>query len=456
MYIFNTFFVKIFFMEIKLYNTLSRKVEVFKPIKENEVSLYVCGPTVYNDPHIGNMRPVVFFDTMRKFFEAIGYKVNYVSNYTDVDDKIINKALSEGVNEKVISERYIAAYEKCLNDLHVKKATLNPKVTEYIPQIISYIDNLVINNKAYISDGEVFFDVNKVSDYGCLSNIDMENLKTNARIGLNEKKHNQFDFVLWKKTTDGIKWESPFETGRPGWHTECCVMIDSIFNGMIDIHGGGSDLKFPHHENEIAQTMATHNNHLAKYWIHTAMMNISGEKMSKSLGNVILTKDAIAQYGANVIRLLLLNSHYRNIINFTEEVVKDTTSIINKLENCYKQLNLKIQKNNGVLEGYSSKINAFFEYLADDFNIPNCVTYMLDIVKEANVLLRKKDTTIEEIQDIYYCLNQMLYILGIQFEVKILSSEDKELFKKYDEAKLNKDFATSDLIREELIKRNLF
>lgn len=456
MYIFNTFFVKIFFMEIKLYNTLSRKVEVFKPIKENEVSLYVCGPTVYNDPHIGNMRPVVFFDTMRKFFEAIGYKVNYVSNYTDVDDKIINKALSEGVNEKVISERYIAAYEKCLNDLHVKKATLNPKVTEYIPQIISYIDNLVINNKAYISDGEVFFDVNKVSDYGCLSNIDMENLKTNARIGLNEKKHNQFDFVLWKKTTDGIKWESPFETGRPGWHTECCVMIDSIFNGMIDIHGGGSDLKFPHHENEIAQTMATHNNHLAKYWIHTAMMNISGEKMSKSLGNVILTKDAIAQYGANVIRLLLLNSHYRNIINFTEEVVKDTTSIINKLENCYKQLNLKIQKNNGVLEGYSSKINDFFEYLADDFNIPNCVTYMLDIVKEANVLLRKKDTTIEEIQDIYYCLNQMLYILGIQFEVKILSSEDKELFKKYDEAKSNKDFATSDLIREELIKRNLF
>ena len=217
-------------MEIKLYNTLTRKVEVFTPVKENEVSMYVCGPTVYNDPHIGNMRPVVFFDTLRKFFETIGYKVTYVSNYTDVDDKSINKAIEEGVKEEVISERYIKAFEKCIFNLHVERPTFTPRVTKYIPEIIAYIDNLVKNGSAYVADGEVFFDVGKVSDYGCLSNIDLDNLKNNARIEENDKKHNQYDFVLWKNTTQGIKWESPFLPGRPGWHTECCVMIDSIFH----------------------------------------------------------------------------------------------------------------------------------------------------------------------------------------------------------------------------------
>lgn len=443
-------------MEIKLYNTLTRKVEVFQPLKEKEISMYVCGPTVYNDPHIGNMRPVVFFDCVRRFFETIGYKVTYVSNYTDVDDKIIKKAIEEGVNEKTISERYIKAYEKCLSDLNVLKASINPKVTDYMPQIITYISKLVDKGNAYITDGEVFFDVGKIEDYGCLSNIDLDQLKNNARIGENDKKHNQYDFLLWKKTNEGIKWESPFLEGRPGWHTECCVMIDSIFNGMIDIHGGGSDLKFPHHENEIAQTMAMHNHHLAKYWIHTAMMNISGEKMSKSLGNVILTKDALEKYTPNVVRLLLINAQYRNIINFTDEVISDTQTIVKKIENCYKQLNLKIQLNNGVLEGFSSKSEKFLEYFADDFNIPNCITYTLDLVKEGNVLLRKKETTLQELEDIYYALSTCIYILGLNFNLKLLSKEDIDLYNKYNEAKANKDFELSDKLRSELIERNIF
>ena len=443
-------------MEIKLYNTLTRKVEVFTPVKENEVSMYVCGPTVYNDPHIGNMRPVVFFDTLRKFFETIGYKVTYVSNYTDVDDKIINKAIEEGVKEEVISERYIKAFEKCIFNLHVERPTFTPRVTKYIPEIIAYIDNLVKNGSAYVADGEVFFDVGKVSGYGCLSNIDLDNLKNNARIEENDKKHNQYDFVLWKNTTQGIKWESPFLPGRPGWHTECCVMIDSIFHGMIDIHGGGSDLKFPHHENEIAQTMATHRHHLAKYWIHTAMMNIRNEKMSKSLGNVILAKDAIEQYSANVIRLLLLNTHYRNIINFTDEVVNDTKSIISKIGNCYKQLNLKIQLNNGVLQGFSSKTTTFLEYFADDFNIPNCVTYTLDLIKEANLVLRNKNSTLEEVEDLYYALTTIIYILGLDFSLKVLTEDDIKVYQEYNEAKQNKNFELSDKLRNILIERKIF
>ena len=443
-------------MKIRFYNSLTRKLDDFVPRKEGEVSIYVCGPTVYNDPHIGNMRPAVFFDTVRKFFEAVGYKVSFVSNFTDVDDKIINKALSENVSEKVISERYIEAYYKCLDDLHIKRATVNPRVTEYMPQIIDYIDNLVKNDKSYVVDGEVFFDVTKVADYGCLSNISTENLRQNARIDANDKKHNQYDFLLWKKTEAGIKWQSPFCEGRPGWHTECCVMIDSIFKDIIDIHGGGSDLKFPHHENEIAQSMSTHNHHLANYWVHTAMMNISGEKMSKSLGNVILAKDAIREYGANVTRMLLLNAQYRSIVNLTDTVINDTKTIITKIENCYRQLNTKIQLNSWDLQGFSTKTDAFLNILADDFNIPNAVTYVLDLVKEGNNLLRSKESTKEQILDLYHGLDYCLKILGIEFNCKIFNDEDKELFNAYNEAKANKNFEESDRIRKILIEKGIF
>ena len=442
-------------MDIRFYNSLSGKIEEFKPIKEKEVSIYVCGPTVYNDPHIGNMRPVVFFDTFRKFLEEVGYSVKYVSNYTDVDDKIIKKAIEEKKTEKEITTFYIAEYEKCLEDLNVAKAYENPKVTDYMNSIISYINGLVEKGAAYVNDGEVFFNVAQDEKYGELSKINIEDLISGARIEQNSKKQNPLDFLLWKNTDEGIKWESPWCLGRPGWHTECCVMIDTIFKGMIDIHGGGIDLKFPHHENEIAQAEAMHHNHIANYWLHTAMMDIKGQKMSKSLGNVILAKDAIKEYGADTIRLLLLNCDYRSVLNFSDDTVKDASSIVTKLTSVYKQLNLLLNVNGIDLNGNSAKIKPFLENLANDINIPNGVTNLLDLIKEANVELRKKDKDLNILKEDFYAITKISYILGLHFTPSKLSDEDLSIYKAYLIAKENKDFAKSDELRKVLIEKNI-
>ena len=442
-------------MDIRFYNSLSGKIEEFKPIKEKEVSIYVCGPTVYNDPHIGNMRPVVFFDTFRKFLEEVGYSVKYVSNYTDVDDKIIKKAIEEKKTEKEITTFYIAEYEKCLEDLNVAKAYENPKVTDYMNSIISYINGLVEKGAAYINEGEVFFNVAQDEKYGELSKINIEDLISGARIEQNSKKQNPLDFLLWKNTDEGIKWESPWCLGRPGWHTECCVMIDTIFKGMIDIHGGGIDLKFPHHENEIAQAEAMHHNHIANYWLHTAMMDIKGQKMSKSLGNVILAKDAIKEYGADTIRLLLLNCDYRSVLNFSDDTVKDASSIVTKLASVYKQLNLLLNVNGIDLNGNSAKVKPFLENLANDINIPNGVTNLLDLIKEANVELRKKDKDLNILKEDFYAITKISYILGLHFAPSKLSDEDLSIYKEYLLAKENKDFAKSDELRKTLIEKNI-
>ena len=442
-------------MDIRFYNSLSGKIEEFKPIKEKEVSIYVCGPTVYNDPHIGNMRPVVFFDTFRKFLEEVGYSVKYVSNYTDVDDKIIKKAIEEKKTEKEITTFYIAEYEKCLEDLNVAKAYENPKVTDYMNSIISYINGLVEKGAAYVNDGEVFFNVAQDEKYGELSKINIEDLISGARIEQNSKKQNPLDFLLWKNTDGGIKWESPWCLGRPGWHTECCVMIDTIFKGMIDIHGGGIDLKFPHHENEIAQAEAMHHNHIANYWLHTAMMDIKGQKMSKSLGNVILAKDAIKEYGADTIRLLLLNCDYRSVLNFSDDTVKDASSIVTKLTSVYKQLNLLLNVNDIDLNGNSAKVKPFLENLANDINIPNGVTNLLDLIKEANVELRKKDKDLNILKEDFYAITKISYILGLHFTPSKLSDEDLSIYKAYLLAKENKDFAKSDELRKVLIEKNI-
>ena len=442
-------------MDIRFYNSLSGKIEEFKPIKEKEVSIYVCGPTVYNDPHIGNMRPVVFFDTFRKFLEEVGYSVKYVSNYTDVDDKIIKKAIEEKKTEKEITTFYIAEYEKCLEDLNVAKAYENPKVTDYMNSIISYINGLVEKGAAYVNDGEVFFNVAQDEKYGELSKINIEDLISGARIEQNSKKQNPLDFLLWKNTDEGIKWESPWCLGRPGWHTECCVMIDTIFKGMIDIHGGGIDLKFPHHENEIAQAEAMHHNHIANYWLHTAMMDIKGQKMSKSLGNVILAKDAIKEYGDDTIRLLLLNCDYRSVLNFSDDTVKDASSIVTKLASVYKQLNLLLNVNDIDLNGNSAKVKPFLENLANDINIPNGVTNLLDLIKEANVELRKKDKDLNVLKEDFYAITKISYILGLHFTPSKLSDDDLSIYKEYLLAKENKDFAKSDELRKVLIEKNI-
>ena len=280
-------------MEVKIYNSLTNKIEVFEPIHKNKVNMYVCGPTVYNYVHIGNMRPVVVFDTFRKFLTYIGYDVKYVSNYTDVDDKIIKRAQELNKPESEITEFYIKAFEDDLHNINALKPDVTPRVTEYMSQIIAFIDQLVKTDYAYDIDGDVYFRVEKIKDYGKLSNTKIEDLLVGARIDENSKKESPLDFTLWKKTNVGINWDSPWSKGRPGWHTECVVMINSIFpGGLIDIHGGGFDLKFPHHENEIAQSEAYNKCSLANYWMHNGFININNEKMSKSLGNVITAHDA--------------------------------------------------------------------------------------------------------------------------------------------------------------------
>ena len=439
-------------MDIKFYNTLTNKLELFKPIKDNEVSIYCCGPTVYNHPHIGNMRPVIIFDTLVRFLKYIGYNVKFVSNYTDIDDKIIKKALEEGVDENVISERYIKSYQECLEGLNCLKAYKNPKVTEYIDEIIKYIDNLVKIGAAYISNDEVLFDVTYSHNYGILSNIKLDELEDGKRIKTSDNKRNPKDFLLWKKTENGIKWETPWCYGRPGWHTECCVMIDSIFKDKIDIHGGGHDLIFPHHENEIAQAYATNKNTIANYWIHNGMINIENQKMSKSLGNFIFTKDALEQYGCNVTRILLLNCQYRSTLNLTDKTINDSKSLVVKIENVLKQLNLNLSVLKGNFDCKETIIDKFLSCLADDLNFPNAITELLEIIKETNIELRKKELDVTKLEILNKTLTDIVYILGLKFDIKKLNNEEIDLFKNYIDAKNNKDFKTSDILREKLLE----
>ena len=375
-------------MEIKFFNSLTNKVEPFKTIKENEVSMYVCGPTVYDYVHVGNLRPVVVFDILHRFLMYVGYKVTYVSNYTDVDDKIIKKAQETGKPEKEITEFYIGEFEKDLHSINSIKPDITPRVTEYMPQIIDFIDNLVKTGAAYEIDGDVYFRVKSVPSYGQLSNTKIDDLLVGARIDENSKKECPLDFTLWKKTDVGIKWDSPWSKGRPGWHTECVVMINSIFeNGHIDIHGGGFDLKFPHHENEIAQSCACHHHCIANTWMHNGFININNQKMSKSLGNVFTAHEAIKKFGAMPVRMLLISTHYRAPVNFADEMLASNVKELQKLQSAYKQLTVKLQVNGIKLneEEKASSMEEFLEALADDLNTSNALAiYLVKLKKLIN------------------------------------------------------------------------
>ena len=445
-------------MDIKIYNSMSNKVETFKPLKEGSVSMYVCGPTVYNYPHIGNMRPVVVFDTFRRFLTYIGYDVTYVSNFTDVDDKIIKEAQKENKSEKELTEFFIEEFKKTTLAIGSQIPSITPKVTEYIPSIIRYIEELVKLGAAYEIDGDVYFRVSKIKEYGKLSGINVEDLMVGARIEENSKKESPLDFVLWKKTNVGINWDSPWGKGRPGWHTECCVMIDTIFpDHFIDIHGGGYDLKFPHHENEIAQATAMHDNKIANYWVHNAFINFGNEKMSKSLGNVVYAKDMIEKFGGPVTRLVILSAHYRQPVNFTDETVNTAVSEINKIQMAYKQASLALQTNNIDLSKGNAKpyIDNFLLALADDMNTANALAELFNVIKEVNQVIRNREIDFVKLNDLYKTVTDMLYVLGLDIKAKILSDDDKELYSKYLESKRNKDFETSDVLRQELMKRGI-
>lgn len=444
-------------MNIKLYNSLTNSVESFKPIHEGKVSMYVCGATVYNYPHIGNMRPVVVFDTLRRFFTYVGYDVTYVSNFTDVDDKIIKEAEKQKKSEKELTEFYIREYQKTTLEIGSLLPTISPKVTEYIDKIIVYVAKLVELEAAYVVEGDVFFRISKIKDYGCLSKININDLLVGARIEENDKKESPLDFVLWKKTESGINWDSPWGRGRPGWHTECCVMIDTIFEDhFIDIHGGGYDLKFPHHENEIAQAEAMHHNKIAKYWLHNAFINFGSEKMSKSLGNVLLAKDVIDKFGGPTCRLVILNTHYRQPVSFTEETINAASQEVNKLTFAYRQLALNLQINNYDFNlGQATNIDKFLESLADDLNTANALAEVYQITKDANQILRNKEINLQKAADLFKTLTDMFYVLGLDISYTRLTLEDKQIYHDYLQAKSLKDFALSDRLRSILIERNI-
>jgi len=442
-------------MEIKVFNSLTNQIEVLKPIKEHEISMYCCGPTVYGDAHVGNIRPVVVFDTYRRFLEYLKYNVKLVSNFTDVDDKIIKKAIAEKVSEKEITEKYIQAYQEVLTSLNVEKHYENPRVTEYMPAIIDYINDLVKEGAAYEKDGDVFFRISAIKNYGELANVKIDDLVVGARVEENSKKESPLDFVLWKKTSEGIQWDSPWGKGRPGWHTECCVMINSIFKGKIDIHGGGFDLKFPHHENEIAQAKAHDNHKIANVWMHNGFVNFGEEKMSKSLGNVVLAKDAIKEYGANALRLLILSTHYRAPVQFTPDTVSAVNNELQKITKTFTQISTSLQLANVDLNKGVANIDKFLEELANDFNTSNALTRLFDELKNANIELRKNPKDNQKLLVIFTNLRDMLGIFGLKVNYHVLTDEDKNIYQQYLEFKSAKNFEKSDILRQELIKREI-
>ena len=444
-------------MNIKFYNSLSNSQQDFITQEDKKVSMYVCGPTVYNYPHIGNMRPVVVFDTLRRFLTYVGYDVTYVSNYTDVDDKVIKAAKQEGKSEKELTDFYIAEFEKTLKGIGSQVPNITPRVTEYMDKIIAYIENLVKIGAAYENNGDVYFRVEKIKDYGALSGINVDDLRVGARVEENTQKESPLDFALWKKTSEGIQWDSPWGKGRPGWHTECCVMIDTIFpRHYIDIHGGGYDLKFPHHDNEIAQSEATHGNKIAKYWMHNAFINFGNEKMSKSLGNVVYAKDMIAQYGGPVTRLVILNAHYRQPVNFTEETVTQAQQEIARMQMAYKQAALKLQANGIDLEnGKPVYINKFLDALADDLNTANALAELYNLLKDINQQIRNRETDYALLNDQFKTLTDMFYVLGLDIKFVKFDKEISSLYKDYLLSKENKDFAKSDEIRKVLIEKGV-
>lgn len=444
---------------MKLFNSMSQKIEEFKPITEGQVSMYVCGPTVYNYPHIGNARPIVVFDTLKRTFMALGYKVKMVSNYTDVDDKIIKVAKECGISEKEVTEKFIKAYNDDRLALHAMMPDAAPKVTETMDAIIAFIDLLVKKEHAYVVDGDVYFRVSSVENYGKLSNQQIDDLMVGARIDENSKKENPLDFTLWKRTEEGIKWESPWSVGRPGWHTECVVMINKEFDGnhLIDIHGGGMDLKFPHHENEIAQSRAAYETGIANYWIHNGMVNIDGEKMSKSLGNVIWAKDMIEKIGGDTLRWLFLSSHYRSPLNINEEAIETAKKELNKVKTPLKQAYVKAGLAGVDLkEEYDvESFHTFLTAMEDDLNTPNAFAAIFDVVKQLNQVVRQKEIDFTALGLKVNAVEKMLDVLGIENHRIVLSEEDKNLHAEWRNAVTQKNFELADKFRAQLIEKGI-
>lgn len=436
---------------MRIYNSLTDKVEEFKPINEGKVTMYVCGPTVYNYVHIGNMRPVITFDMVYKYLKYLGYDVKYASNYTDINPKITKAAETLGMTEREVANKFIKAYEEDLKNYNCSNIDYRPRVINYLDDIFNFISKLIEKDYAYVVDGDVYFRVSKIKDYGILSNQSIEELISGSRVDIDEKKENPLDFALWRKTTEGETFTSPWGEGIPGWHTECVVMINKLFGDKIDIHAGGVDLKFPHHENEIAQSIALNDNYIANYWMHNGHININNVKMSKSLNNFILAKDFIKEHSANVIKLAFLSTNYRQPLNLTDKVFEEALIIDNKIKTVLKSANneLNIKNIHNIKE---EKDSTFEEYMNDDFNTPNVITLLLSFVKDLNQEIRNKgNNTLTLTNKILTITN----ILGLSYSMPEFTEKQKETYNSWIKAREDKDFALADTLREKLVKENI-
>jgi len=451
-------------MTIKIYNTLTRDKEVFKPLEKGKVGIYVCGPTVYNYIHIGNARPAIVFDTVRRYFKYKGYDVNYVLNFTDVDDKIIATAHELGKDVSEVANKFIDAYLEDVSALGVLEATYHPRVTETMDDIIQFIKGLIEKDFAYEVDGDVYFKPRAFDEYGKLSDQSIDELRSGARIQIGELKEDPLDFALWKKAKEGeVSWESPWGEGRPGWHIECSAMAKKYLGETIDIHAGGQDLTFPHHENEIAQSEALNEKQFANYWMHNGYMNIDNEKMSKSLGNFVLARDLIKEHDPKVLRFFMLSVHYRNPINFTAELLAGAKNSFERIETTYMNLEHRkgtslnlVTEDNGWIEKVASFRDQFEKEMDDDFNTANAISVLFELSKTANLYLESKQTSIKVIQNFQDAITSFLSILGIELEEsELLDEEIDALIKEREEARENRNYDRADEIRDQLSEMNI-
>lgn len=454
--------------EMKIYNTLTQKKEEFIPLEEGKVRMYVCGPTVYNYIHVGNARPAIMFDTFRRYLEYRGYEVNYVSNFTDVDDKIIKKANEEGVSSTEISERYIKEYRTDMDALNIKEATYHPKATQEIDGMIEMIDTLIKKDHAYSKNGTVYFKTRSFNGYGKLSKKKIDDLEAGIRIAVSEEKEDPMDFVLWKPKKEGEpSWTSPWSEGRPGWHIECSVMSKKYLGEQIDIHAGGEDLVFPHHENEIAQSEAANGKDFARYWMHNAFINIDNKKMSKSEGNFFTVREICEQYDPQVVRFFMLNSHYRSQLNFSKELMESAKISLTRITTAIGQLEHLL--NSGALsrEFISSDEqlivteaealnNKFLDAMDDDFNTADAIAAIFELVKLSNTNC-KGDSSIEFVKLFHERLVNLCEILGLKTvkDAELLDADIEKLIVDRQTARKNKDFAKSDEIRNLLLEKGI-
>lgn len=453
---------------MKLFNTMTREKQEFIPIKDGEVKMYSCGPTVYDYFHIGNARPFIIFDTLRRYLEYLGYKVTFVQNFTDIDDKMINRANKEGITVKELGERFIAEYFKDADALGIKRADVHPRATENIDAIIDIVKKLEEKGYAYNVNGNVYFRTKKFDGYGKLSHQPLEDLEAGARIDVTDDKEDPMDFALWKAQKPGEPaWESPWGMGRPGWHIECSAMVNKFLGTTIDIHSGGKDLIFPHHENEIAQSECANGCTFANYWLHNGYINIDNRKMSKSLGNFFTIRDITAKYKPEVIRFFMLSAHYRSPVNFSDELMQQSLSAMERVYNCIDNLEFLLEKaaerpENDAEKELLSEIDTakkrFSDSMNDDLNTADAISAIFDIVSAANKNLSQNgDNSKTAVSAALAAIHELGDVLGLfmKKEHENIDDEIEALIAKRNEARKNKDWAEADRIRDELKARNI-